>query len=245
MESQLHWTQQSSGIDAQLREIRGAGVACVRVSHMRQTRACGFYSQLPLPPNAGERRQCGIPTSLEPYESNGSSKIYAQHREIRSSAMAGVGVRHMRETRACGLYSHLPLPPNARERRQSEIPASQDPWVSHGSSGIDAQHREIRSAAMAGVRVRHMRETRVCGLYLRLPLPPNSGERHQSGIQGSLDPWESHGSSKIDAQLQEIRSAAIAGVRERHLRETRASGLYSRLPLPTNAGERRQSGIWA
>ena len=57
IESQLHWTQGSSGIDAQLRELRGAGGAYVRVSHMRQSRACVFYSRLPPPPNAGERRE--------------------------------------------------------------------------------------------------------------------------------------------------------------------------------------------
>ena len=68
---------------------------------------------------------------------------------------------------------------------------------------------------MASVRVRHMRETRACGLYSRLPLPLNAGERSESGIPASLDPWESHESSEIDAQLREIKSAGVAGVRVR------------------------------
>ena len=154
MESQLHWTQETSGIDAQLREIRGAGMACVRVTHMCKRRFCCLYSRLPIPPNAGERHQSGIPASLDPWESHGSAGIDTQLREIRGAGMACVRMRHMRETRACGLYSRLPLPRNARERRQSGIPASLDPWESHWSSGIDAQLREIRSAGVAGERER-------------------------------------------------------------------------------------------
>ena len=154
MEFQLHWTQGSSGIGSQLQEIRSAGVACVRVSHMRETRACGLYSRLPLPPNAGERHQSRIPASLDPRESHGSSGIDAQLRKIRSAGMACVRVRHMKETRACGLYSRMPLPTNAGIRGQSGIPASLDPGESHGSSGIDAQLLEIRNAGVASVRVR-------------------------------------------------------------------------------------------
>ena len=168
MKSQLHWTQGSSGIDAQLREIRGAGVACVRFSHMPQTSACGLYSRLLLPSNGRKRRQSVLPASLDPWESHGSLGIDAQLREIRSAAMADVRVRYLHETRACDKGLRLVLTP-ATSRKRGETPPNWKPGFIR-PMGVPSEFGNRRSTPTNQERRSGRRESEADAQNKRLPL---------------------------------------------------------------------------
>ena len=108
-------------------------------------------SRMPLPPNAGQRGQNGMPRSLDPRDL-GNRRATLGNRGRRSGMRESARLstmRHMCEGRAeaCTHACHFHQTQVNATKMESQVHETQ------GTSGIDGKFREIRGARVACVRV--------------------------------------------------------------------------------------------